>query len=87
MERKKELYCERIRDLREEHDLTQTNVAGLLCVGQRTYADYESGKIRIPINSLLRLAQHYDVSVDYISGACNTRGNYPAPEPENHILK
>lgn len=87
MNRKKELYCERIRDLREENDLTQTKVADLLCVGQRTYADYESGKIRIPVNGLLRLAQHYDVSVDYISGACNTRGSYPTPEPENHILK
>lgn len=78
----KEKYCERIRDLREENDLTQTTVAGLLHVGQRTYADYESGKTRIPINTLLLLAQNYDVSVDYISGAGDVRGSYPKPKQE-----
>jgi len=66
---KKEKYCERIRDLREEEGLTQTEVAGVLMVCQRTYADYESGKTRIPVNSLLILAENYDVSMDYITGA------------------
>jgi len=77
---KKEKYCERIRGLREENDLTQTAVAGLLCVGQRTYADYESGKTRIPVNNLLLLAENYDVSMDYISGAGDDRGSFPKPK-------
>lgn len=45
-------YNERIRNIREDHDLTQQNIADLLHIGQRTYADYESGKTRIPIDSL-----------------------------------
>lgn len=70
-------YNERIRNLREYHDLTQQNIADLLHIGQRTYADYESGKTRIPVDSLLILARYYDVSMDYITGASNTKTKYP----------
>ena len=70
-------YNERIRSIREDHDLTQQKVAGLLNVGQRTYADYESGQIRIPIDSLLILAKYYNVSMDYISGASEIKNEYP----------
>ncbi len=70
-------YNERIRNLREDHDLTQQNIADLLHIGQRTYADYESGKTRIPVDSLLILARYYDVSMDYITGASNTKTKYP----------
>ena len=70
-------YNERIRQIRENHSLTQQKVADLLNVGQRTYADYESGKTRIPVDSLLILAQHYDVSMDYITGASNIKKEYP----------
>lgn len=45
-------YNERIREIREDNSLTQQKVADLLHVGQRTYADYESGKTRIPVDSL-----------------------------------
>jgi transcriptional regulator with XRE-family HTH domain len=71
-------YNERIREIREDSSMTQQKVANLLHVGQRTYADYESGKTRIPIDSLLILAKYYDVSVDYISGASNIRNKYPS---------
>ena len=70
-------YNERIRQIRENQSLTQQKVADLLNVGQRTYADYESGKTRIPIDSLLILARHYDVSMDYITGASNIKKEYP----------
>lgn len=70
-------YNERIRNLREDCHFTQQNIADLLHIGQRTYSDYESGKTRIPVDSLLILAQHYDVSVDYISGASNVKSPYP----------
>lgn len=70
-------YNQRIRHLREDHDLTQQKVADMLHVGQRTYADYESGKTRIPIDSILILAKFYDVSVDYITGASNVISPYP----------
>lgn len=70
-------YNERIREIREDNFLTQQKVAELLNVGQRTYADYESGKIRIPIDNLLILARFYNVSMDYISGASNLKKEYP----------
>ena len=70
-------YYERIREIREEFSLTQQNIADLLHIGQRTYSDYESGKTRIPVDSLLILAKHYNVSMDYITGASNIKTEYP----------
>lgn len=49
-------YRERIRALREDNDYTQTKITKLLNVGQRTYADYELGKTRIPVDALIKLA-------------------------------
>ncbi len=71
-------YNERIRELREDQSLTQQSIADLLHIGQRTYADYESGKTRIPVDSLLILARFYNVSMDYIAGASNQKKPYPA---------
>lgn len=70
-------YNERIREIREDKFLTQQKIADLLHIGQRTYSDYESGKTRIPIDSLLILAQFYDVSLDYITGASDIKSKYP----------
>ena len=70
-------YNERIRALREDNDLTQQKIANLLSISQRTYADYESGKTRIPVDSLLILARFYNVSLDYITGASNIKSEYP----------
>jgi len=74
---KKMHYTQRIRALREDRDLSQKTVAGLLCIGQKTYSDYELGKTRIPLDSILILAKYYNVSVDYISGASDVPGKYP----------
>ena len=68
---------ERIREIREDKMLTQQKVADLLHIGQRTYADYESGKTRIPIDSIMILAKYYNVSMDYITGASNIMREYP----------
>ena len=70
-------YAERIRALREDNDKTQTEVAMLLKVGQRTYCDYELGKTRIPVDSLIVLAELYDVSMDYICGISDIRRPFP----------
>lgn len=70
-------YNERIRELREDFLFSQQKIADLLHIGQRTYSDYESGKTRIPVDSLLILAKFYNVSLDYITGASNIRANYP----------
>lgn len=70
-------YNERIREIREDNHLTQQKIADLLHIGQRTYADYESGKTRIPVDNLLILAKFYDVSMDYITGVSNVKTEYP----------
>jgi transcriptional regulator with XRE-family HTH domain len=70
-------YNERIREIREDNSITQQKIADLLHIGQRTYADYESGKTRIPVDSLLILARFYNVSMDYITGASDVRREYP----------
>lgn len=69
-------YSERIRELRKDKSMIQQEIADMLDVGQRTYADYENGKTRIPVKSLLVLAKFYDVSMDYISGASNVKERY-----------
>ena len=70
-------YAERIRALREDCDKTQAEIAQLLKVGQRTYCDYELGKTRIPVDSLIVLAKLYNVSMDYICGVSDVKGNFP----------
>ena len=70
-------YNERIREIREDNHLTQQKIADLLHMGQRTYADYESGKTRIPVDNLLILAKFYNLSMDYITGASNIKTEYP----------
>ena len=70
-------YTERIRALREDCDKTQTEIAQLLNVGQRTYCDYELGKTRIPVDSLIVLAELYNVSMDYIFGLSDRKGHFP----------
>lgn len=58
----------RIRDLREDHDLTQRQVADMLGMHQPQYFRYEQGYRDIPTDILIRLADYYGVSVDYLLG-------------------
>lgn len=67
----------RIRALREDNDYSQAQIAKLLNVGQRTYADYELGKTRIPVDSLIKLAKHYNVDMNYITGVSNNKNPFP----------
>ena len=68
---------ERVRGLREDNDLNQSFIASLLNVGQKTYSDYELGKTRIPLDSVITLAKYYNVSMDYICGASDIKTEYP----------
>ena len=70
-------YTERIRALCEDNDKTQTEIAQILKVGQKTYSDYELGKTRIPVDSLIILAKLYNVNMDYICGVSDTRKEFP----------
>lgn len=59
---------ERLRNLREDHDLTQKQVGEILHISQRSYAHYEAGTRDIPIDTLIKLADYYEVSLDYLVG-------------------
>lgn len=61
----------RIRDLREDSDLSQAYVANILHVTQATYSRYESGAINVPVDVLIKLASLYQTSVDYLLGLTN----------------
>ncbi len=70
-------YTDRIRALREDSDKTQTEISQLLKIGQKTYSDYELGRTRIPVDSLIILARLYNVSMDYICGVSDSRKPFP----------
>ncbi len=61
-------YLKRMRDLREDHDMTQQAVADYLGTSQTMYARYERGANELPIRHLIRLCQLYGVSADYFLG-------------------
>lgn len=60
------VYYKRIRDLREDSDLKQRELAEILCCSQRVYSNYERGDLDIPTEVLIKLAKFYGTSVDYI---------------------
>lgn len=67
---------QRIRDLREDRDMTQAQVGAAIHIPQRTYAYYESGQRMIPPSVLCALADLYHVSVDYLLGRTDRREPY-----------
>lgn len=72
----------RIRDLREDHDLNQTAVAKMLGMSQTGYSKYETGENDVPTQVLIRLAEFYNTSVDYILGQTDDPLRY-----EQRIIK
>lgn len=68
---------ERIRNLREDHNLTQTEIAKYLHVSQRTYSRYENDERAIPIEILIKLAAYYTTSLDYLTGVTDIKRPYP----------
>ena len=71
------MYFQRLRDLREDKDLRQEDVAEILGISQTVYCRYERGFQTIPVMHLLKLADFYQVSTDYILGRTNTSKPYP----------
>ena len=65
-------YCKRIRDLREDHDKTQEEIARILGTSQTMYARYERGANEMPIRHLITLCKYYQVSADYILNLTDT---------------
>ena len=65
------MYFQRLRDLREDKDMNQSQIAVLLKTSQTVYSRYERGFQTIPVEHLLTLAEFYNVSTDYILGLTN----------------
>lgn len=66
----------RIRDLREDNDLKQRELAEILFCSQRVYSNYERGELDIPTEVLIKLAKFYNTSVDYILGLTDKKEPY-----------
>ena len=62
----------RLRDIREDHDLEQKDVANILGISRQYYSRYELGQVDLPIRHYITLAQYYNVSIDFLCGAIDT---------------
>lgn len=67
----------RIRDVREDRDLTQREVAAYLHIGQNTYSQYENGQRQLPVSVLVALAKFYRTSTDYLLSLTDESKPYP----------
>ena len=70
----------RIRDLREDNDLSQSQIAKELNIHQTTYSDYELGNLNVPVSVLCQLADFYGTSIDYLVGKTDVKEPYPKSE-------
>ncbi len=75
---------QRLKDFREDKDISQKKMAEILNVAQTTYSDYELGKINIPLNTLKKLALFFDTSIDYLLELTDV--SKPYPRKEYHLL-
>ena len=66
------MYLRRIKELRVDSDISQKEIAEYLGVKQNTYSDYENGKINLPLEVFFKLADYYQVSLDYLTGRTDT---------------
>lgn len=73
----------RIRELREDHDLTQTQIGKIINMSQTGYSQYEIGKNDIPTKILIALAKYYNTSIDYILGITDEIKPYPRSKKVN----
>ena len=81
------VFYQRLRDLREDADLTQKQAAEIIGVSMNHYGKYERGENDIPFEKAILLAEHYGVSLDYLAGRTNVRDSYvPVPEHHTYIL-
>ena len=65
-------FYQRLRDLREDADMSQLEIANLLNISQQHYSMYESGKREFPMHHFITLAKYYNVSIDYLVGLIDT---------------
>lgn len=71
------MHIKRLKELREDNDLKQINIAKELQMKQPQYARYETGKRDLPLDCLIKLAEYYNTSTDYLLGITNEPKPYP----------
>ncbi len=74
------MYFKRLKDIREDRNLTQKNIAEFLNMKQQQYSRYENGTNEIPFEYIIKLAKFYDVSIDYLAGLTD----YSKPYKRNY---
>lgn len=79
-------FYQRLKDLKEDADLTQKDVADIIGVSVNHYGKYERGETDLPFEKAILLAEYYNVSLDYLAGRTN-RKNYPSKSDVNHIVQ
>lgn len=77
------MYLKRLKDLREDNDFSQEDIATLLNITRPQYSLYETGKRDIPVDLLRILAKKYNTSIDYIVGDTDISKRYPKPNSKN----
>ncbi len=70
------MLFQRLRDMREDKDLTQAQMAKFLQIHQTTYSDYEIGKLNVPIDVFIKLAEFYNTSIDFLAGVTDNSTRY-----------
>ncbi len=70
------MIFKRIKDLRQDLDIKQREIASFLDIDQSTYSDYENGKLNIPIDALIKLSDYYNTSIDYLVGKTDVSKPY-----------
>ena len=78
------MKMQRIRDLREDNDLKQTDIADYLHISQRTYSHYETNSRSMPVEMLKRLALYYNTSMDYLAELTDEK-KPPTQEAKKHL--
>lgn len=79
------MYYRRLRDLREDHDLTQAQLVEILDMHKTTYTNYEQGKREIPFSLVIRLAQLYNVSLDFIAELTDVPSPLPSKKEKSPL--
>ena len=84
------MIYQRIRDLKEDSDIKQKDVAKIIGMSEKQYARYERGETDIPMQAAIKLAKYYNVSLDYIAGLTNDKKGFnksELPNSEVEMLK
>lgn len=76
----------RLRDIREDRDITQKTIASYLHIRQNTYSQYETGQRQLPVDILIQLAQFFQTSTDYILDLTDEPKPYPTKERKHEIV-